>query len=92
MRFAIGTITYWSILAGIFLVGATVIKFRRDAKGLSIEVSADEKENYSRMGKHSPINRRSRSGRPLVVSPEDALSSNLGDSTVTLPNAGQQSL
>ena len=47
MRYAIGSITYWSILAGIFLTGATVINFtRRDVKDSETNDSVDTKESY----------------------------------------------
>ena len=81
MRVAMGTITYWSILAVLFLTFATMIKIYSDRKsGPSALQDPDglEFSEYSRMGKQSPISRgrgTSTTGNrpPLVLAPEDAL-------------------
>ena len=93
MRFAMGTVTYWSILAAVFLLTATLIKFRKggtdsetralDRKSLALMDGAGE---YERMGKQSPINGH-RPSKPIVVRPEDALSSHLGDSQISPNNS-----
>ena len=91
-----GTITYWSILAAVFLLTATLIKFRK--RGTDIETRAlDHKSlalmevtgEYERMGKQSPINGQ-RLSKPIVVRPEDALSSHLGDSQISPNNSTMQ--
>ena len=73
MRLAMGTTTYWSIFAVLFLLTAICIKFKRDALGDKGKFSSE----YRRMQKSSPINH---AARTLVLQPEDALSSNYGDS------------
>ena len=91
-----GTITYWSILAAVFLLAATLIKFRKqgtnseakalDRKSLALMDGAGE---YERMGKQSPIN-GTRLSKPIVLRPEDALSSHLGDSQISPNNSAMQ--
>ena len=97
MRFAMGTITYWSILAAVFLLTATLIKFRKK-RGTNNETKALDKNSlalmdgageYERMGKQSPIN-GNRTSKPIVVRPEDALSSHLGDSQISPNNSTMQ--
>ncbi len=53
MRVAMGTITYWSILAVIFLSAATMIKIYSDNRKPSALQDHDglEYSEYSRMGK-----------------------------------------
>ena len=71
MRFAMGTITYWSILAAIFMVGATLINSRRQhtKDGLSLKDSGAFEFN----SKRSPKSPSASAHRRPVVLPEEAL-------------------
>jgi len=71
MRLAIGTITYWSILAALFLLGAILCKFGTKD---SDETTQNEENVKEREMIHVTT------GLPIVVSPREALSSNFGDS------------
>lgn len=56
MRFAMGVTTYWSILAALFLLIATLIEVRRSGRNSDFNLSQSAaKEDYNLMRKHSPI-------------------------------------
>ena len=52
MRFAMGTLTYWSVVAAVFLLVAALIKFKRDRSPHAGEqVDTVIGEDYMRFGK-----------------------------------------
>ena len=83
MRMAIGTITYWSIFAAMFLLIAMLCRFSSsDKEQYDTELTeAEADEKGIRQGKGG------KKGVPIVLSPRQALSSQYGDSNVSLPNA-----
>lgn len=86
MRYAMGTITYWSILAVMFMLVAILIKFKRgDKDGEDEFADSVQSGDYNRLCKSAAIDRQV-AGLPVVLDAEEALSSHIGDSQVSLTN------